>query len=157
MRLQFPKLVLALCVLVSPLPALACLAGGPEGYVSGLIWKSRAQEVPADATVLGVIFVGGIEGSWGFRARVTSGPNNMEGKIFRFMPENLNSCVGLGQRSGYIVVRNKPMRDPNPNGAGSLAYLAALDYEPAWYNWIISLFSGDAWNAPGELGQPFEF
>jgi hypothetical protein len=149
-----------LAVPVTASPAYACMAPGPDGFTSGVIWKTAPDDVPKRAMVLEINSIKSIPQTWaGFVAKVQSGPRGMVGKTYRFSLEIANSCASLGRGKGYIVVR----RTPVPLGFGvdgkPQAFLSAISYSESWLNWIVRLFSDDPWQFPGEQvlrdGQAF--
>ena len=92
-----------------------------------------------------VRFQRGTKGSWsGFVARVIAGPANMVGRDYRFAAENGTSCVGLGSREGYIVVRRRTAS----NAAG--IFLPVLDFKPTFFNELQRFLGGHPWRFPGK-------
>ncbi|MBO6527802.1 MAG: hypothetical protein JJ968_12230 [Erythrobacter sp.] len=113
---------------IAPTGALACMANGPEGYVSGLVWESRHTVVPDDAIALKVeILRPQPEFFMAAVAKVLEGPEDLQGLELTVIPEYPSSCVGMGRRIGHIVVRKAPMEIDGH--AGVLVY-SALDYLP---------------------------
>ena len=102
--------------------------------------------------LLRIKFKSVIPESWGFRAKVVDGPTWMQGKIYRFIPEQVNSCVGFGATQGFIVVRKKPVSWPVGVNGRPKVFLPALDYEPSWLNEILRFFGGNPWQYPGGRG-----
>lgn len=140
-------LSLALAMLVFSAPAQACTASGPDGYATGLIWKDRPSKIPAEALVLKIRFLEEMPESWGFVAKIVEGPSAMVGRRYRFFPERLNSCIGLGDKEGFIVVRRAPVERGTKNGPRN--FLLALDYPPSFLNEVLRFFGGAAWRYPG--------
>lgn len=142
-----------------PASAFACMADGPESYVSGLIWESRHTVVPEDAMVLEVEFVRSSPDFY-MAAIVTviRGPEDLQGSQIRLIPENSSSCVGFGRRSGFVVVRASGLEvDGHP---GMVSY-SAVDYLPhasdrstgfeTEKNWFVpGKPAGDLWSPPDE-------
>ena len=73
----------------------------------------------------------------------------MIGKRYRFIAANLNSCVGMGNHEGYIVVRARS--DQGDLGPKMGKFLIARDYEESFLNFILRIFGSDSWQFPGEL------
>ena len=129
------------------------MSSGPDGFTHGLIWEERQDDVPQDALLLRIEFKSTIASSWGFRAEVVDGPMWMQGRVFRFMPERVNSCVGLGAKQGFVVVRKEPVSWPVGVNGKPTAFLSVLDYQPSWLNEILRFFGGKSWQYPGERGS----
>ncbi len=135
---------------------MACMADGPEGYVSGLVWESPATEVPEDAQTLKVYVERPIMGTWmGFVVRVIDGPEYMVGHEFGVVPEHLNSCVGLGVREGYLVVYRE-LVDVAIEGE-THSFLQAIDYLPSERNERERRRRGSQWMEPGVPAEALGF
>lgn len=146
--------LLVLIGLVTASPAYACLASGPDGFTSGAIWKSAPTETPKGTVVLKIDAIKSIPETWsGFVAKVRSGPRGMVGKSYRFNLELANSCASVGRRQGFIVVRRSPVSVGFGTDGKPQAFLSAISYNESWINWIVRLFSIDAWQFPGDQVQ----
>jgi len=148
----------AILLLLAPVSAQACLAAGPDGYVTGLVWDNAPSELPAGAYVVRIEQAMPIEGSLGFTALVTDGPRSLVGKRYRFVAQNLSSCVGFGSLNGFAVVA----ADEGTIGVNGeeRAALQLVDYAPTTYNEVVrTLFGGSQWRYPGEPAEKevFEF
>ena len=135
-------------IYVASTPAVACMSSGPDGYASALIWRTKPSEIPDDAYAIKIRFVRSTETWSGFVGKVIDGPVKMKNRNYRFYSEAGHSCVGLGRQEGWIVVRVQSKRP---------GYLAAVDYGPSVFDWIIRLFSGKNWHYAGEPSDPMEF
>lgn len=130
--------------------AHACMASGPDGFTSGLIWKAKPDDLPEQTMLLQIDARKKIPQTWsGFTAEVREGPPGMIGKVYRFSSEIANSCAALGRRTGFIVVRRLPVREGFGSDGKSQAYLSAISYNESWLNWLMRLFSDDPWQFPG--------
>ncbi|WP_298469596.1 hypothetical protein [uncultured Erythrobacter sp.] len=128
------------------------MASGPDGYVYGLIWETKQSEIPQDAMLLKVSFVGGIENSWGFRARVLEGPEKMKGRVYRFLGERSSSCVGLGTTEGFLVVRKQLLEQATEKTGEKTKFFAAVEYEPSFFHEVQRVLGGRPWRWPGKTG-----
>lgn len=146
------RLLVYLFAISANAPALACMSSGPEGFTHGLIWESKQSSIPIDALHLNVVYEGPIKDSWGFTARVISGPTQMQGRVYRFVAESGNSCTGLGASTGYIVVRTSPVNWPVGLNGEEKLFLSAIEYEPSWLNELLRFFGGSSWRYPGDQG-----
>lgn len=133
----------------SPIAAHACMGPGPDGYVSGLIWRTSPSEIPKDAFILKIKFVRGTEEWGGFWAKVTEGPKFLINRHYRFIPEFRTSCVALGNLEGYIVARRKMINIQNKYGK-MINYFAAVDYKPSPRDEIARLLTSENWHHPGQ-------
>ena len=131
-------------------PAYACMSSGPDGFSSGLVWKTVPNDLPGQVLVLQFEYVRSVPRMWaGFVAKVRSGPPQMVGRDYRFRPEIANSCVSLGRRRGFIVVRRTPVANSSDTHGSSLGYLSAISYKESWLNWLLRSFSDDSWQFAG--------
>jgi len=138
----------ALTTMLTSAPALACMADGPEGYVSGLIWENRHAVVPDDATILKVealrphpeLFMGIV-------AKVIEGPVDMVGSTITIVPANRNSCVGMGRLTGFVVVREQP--EGLGEGSENPVYVA-IDYLPDARDRSRGMKRENNWFYPGD-------
>lgn len=135
----------AFLTLLVAVPASACMADGPEGYVSGLIWENRHTSVPDDAMVLRVdVPVRQPEAAPGLAAKVIEGPADLVGSIIYLAPAHRSSCVGLGRLAGYVVVQEQ-----SEQASGSSVFLA-LDYLPDARDRSRGMKRETNWFYPGE-------
>jgi hypothetical protein len=118
----------AMITLLIAVPASACMADGPEGYVSGLIWENRHTNIPDGAMVLKVeVRRPHPELPSGLVATVIEGPVDLVGSTVTIVPAARNSCVGLGRLAGYVVVRERPTQSEEAPG---VSFFLAVDYLP---------------------------
>lgn len=137
-------------------PATACMADGPEGYVSGLIWERRHANVPDDSLVLRVEVVRAHdELPMGLVVRVVEGPDDLIGSTTNIVPANWTSCVGLGRSTGYVVVRRKTVQFGQVPG---VQFFEAVDYLPDPADRSKGFKTENNWFVPGkpapELWKP---
>lgn len=133
------------------IPAYACMASGPDGFTSGLIWKVMPDDRPKRTMVLKIDTIRGMPQTWsGFTAIVRDGPKEMVGKVYRITSEIANSCAALGRKSGFIVVRQHPVWKGFGSDGKSQAYLSAISYNESWLNWLMRWIYDDPWQIPGE-------
>lgn len=144
--------LLAICATASPVSA--CMSSGPDGFTSGLIWKTKPHSLPNQTIALEVEKVRPIARSWGFVATVRGGPSDMIDRSYRFAGEIMNSCVGLGRNEGFIVVRRNPVLREFMGDQKSQFYLSAIGYQPSWLDWFVRIFSDDNWHYAGEYLDP---
>lgn len=131
-------------------PAAACMADGPEGYISGLIWENRHVIVPHDAMVLKVEVTQQPDVASGIVVAVREGPPELVGYAVGLIPENGNSCVGLGRLRGYVVVRSKPV---DGQSDGGMPLFRAVDYLPGARDRSRGMKRETNWFYPGELAE----
>ena len=144
----------AALVLVAASPAQACMSSGPGGYSSGLVWDNKPGTIPDGAFALKVGEFRLPPESGIMIAEVREGPRTMIGKRYRFVPMNLDSCVGFGSREGYIVVWNKPINVPE-SGSTHTAF-EIIDYRPSIVNeFVRNLFGGSQWRYPGNPSERY--
>ena len=148
--------LLAAATLYSASPAAACMADGPDGYVSGLVWTHEASDIPDGAMSLRVRLERPIPGVWmGFVATILDGPPEMQGEEVNVIPQNRTSCVGLGVREGYLVVYAEPKETATDNG--QRLFYEAIDYRPSAENERQRRRGGEQWLYPGEPAEREEF
>lgn len=83
----------------------------------------------------------------GFVAIVREGPSELVGQEIEVLPQNQNSCVGLGIREGYLVVRREQVEE-NIDGR-TVLFFVAVDYLPSSENELQRRSGGDQWVYPG--------
>jgi hypothetical protein len=123
------------------------MADGPEGYVSGLIWENPQTIVPDDSMVLKVVVAQQPKAADGLVVSVVAGPSALVGYGIAIVPAHLNSCVGLGRLSGYVVVRKEPVR---PRAGGEFPVFRAIDYLPDARDRSRGMKRESNWFYPGE-------
>ena len=143
------SLVGALAILVAT-PAYACMANGPSGFASGLIWQSPPTDLPKSAILLKVRRVGSVIGSFGgFRIEILEGPRRMVGRTYRVVSEAGHDCVSWGEKKRYLVIRPRSISLSVGEKEEPLHFLAAIDFPPVWYNGLLPPFDFDAFTYPG--------
>jgi hypothetical protein len=144
-------IALLLASFATTTPAYACMSSGPDGFTSGVIWKTAPGDLPESTMVLKIDTIRSIPQTWaGFTAKVRDGPRGMAGKVYRFGPEIANSCAAVGRRNGFIVVRRLPVWEGFGSDGKRQARLSAISYNESWLNWLMRLFSNDPWQFPGD-------
>jgi hypothetical protein len=123
---------MVLAAFAIPSVANACMSDGPDGYSTGLVWQHPPKIVPDDAYVVKISKVRFEKDSWAFSAKIVEGPEAMVGRREYFVPLNLNSCVGFGERDGYGVVYAKPVETTISDE--QVAAWQIIDYRPSAKN-----------------------
>lgn len=150
-RLIGVGMVLAASALANP--ALACMASGPEGYVSGLIWENAHSNVSDHNLILKVeVLAEQSDTAPGLGVRVIEGPTGISGTIVFLKPLHMHSCVGLGRLAGYVVIKKIPVELGKD---GTPAVYAAIDYLPAKNDRSRGMRREKNWFFPGEPARDF--
>jgi len=140
------KLQLTLCVtLVAawPADALACMAD-PAPYA--MVFAERPSSQPGTFSVK-LTVLDRVPRSYDAVARIEAGPGDLVGQTVALVPENLGSCVTLGRRSGFAVVRRKEEEGRQ--------FLEALAFERSWMDWLWTLFGWEPYHSPSRYEPPF--
>lgn len=146
--MRFPCIVVALVAAQLASPASACMASGPEGYVSGIVWESRHETVPDDAVVLEIAVVESHENvRFALVVEVVDGPEKFAGARINMVPEAWNSCIGLGRINGFVVVRREPVRFEQISDD---VFYQAVDYLPASEDRSRGINRNTNWFVPGD-------
>jgi hypothetical protein len=116
------------------------------------VWDSKPSELPKGTFVVRIEALEPIRDTEAFTAKVTEGPEGMVGRRYRFIPMNLNSCVGYGAMAGYAVV--SPDKGWITMDGKTYAVLKLVDYEPSVLNEVIRVvIGGSQWRYPGEPSE----